>query len=107
MNNVQKQINEMFDDLEESKLYKSYLMLKKQLETDEEIVDLIKEIKRYQKILANNNDISVEKKLKELNDKLNSYPVYQSYLIVKEELEQTLFQIKDIFEKYFSELLKI
>lgn len=107
MNNVQKQINEMFDDLEESKLYKSYLMLKKQLETDEEIVDLIKEIKRYQKILANNSDISVEKKLKELNDKLNSYPVYQSYLIVKEELEQTLFQIKDIFEKYFSELLKI
>lgn len=107
MDNINKKINDLFDELEESKLYNDYLRVKKQLEANDEIMNLIKEIKRYQKILANNNDKSVGEKLKNLRFNLESYPIYQSYLGIKEELENELFEIKDTFEKYFKDILKL
>ena len=70
-------------------------------------MSIIQEIKRYQKIGTNNKDNSVEDKIKELNIKLESYPLYQSYLIIKEELEEELFNIKEVFEKYFHDILKL
>lgn len=107
MDNINKKIDDLFDELEESKLYNDYLRVKKQLEANDEIMDLIKEIKRHQKILANNKDKSVDDKLKSLRLNLESYPVYQSYLGIKEELENELFEIKDTFEKYFKDILKL
>ena len=107
MDNINKKINDLFDELEESKLYNDYLRVKKQLEANDEIMNLINEIKRYQKILANNNDKSVGEKLKNLRFNLESYPIYQSYLGIKEELENELFEIKDTFEKYFKDILKL
>lgn len=107
MNNIENQINKLFDELESSKLYNDYLKVKKQLKHDDEIMSLIDEIKRYQKIVTNNKDMSVEEKIKKLYCELESYPIYQSYLIIKEELEQTLFEVVNIFEKYFEDILKI
>lgn len=107
MNNIDKDIDKLFDEIKDSKLYKDYINIKKQLEDDKDIMNLIEEIKRYQKIGTNNKDKSVEDKIKELNKKLNSYPIYQSYLIIKEELEEKLFGIKEVFEKYFKDILKI
>lgn len=104
---IENKIDNLFDELEQSDLYKNYINAKKQLEDNNEIMDLIEEIKKYQKIATNNKDNSVEDKIKELNKKLESYPLYQSYLIIKEELEQELFQIKEVFEKYFHDILKL
>ncbi len=107
MNNIQDKMDNLFDKLEESKIYKDYVKIKKQLEDDKEIIDLIEEIKKYQKIAANNKDKSVEEKLQRLYFRLESYPIYQSYLITKEALNEELFMIKETFEKYFEELLRI
>ena len=107
MNDINKRIDNLFDELEESELYKNYKRIKKQLEDNKEIMSIIQEIKRYQKIGTNNKDNSVEDKIKELNIKLESYPLYQSYLIIKEELEEELFNIKEVFEKYFHDILKL
>ncbi len=107
MNNIQDKIDELFNELEKSKLYKDYVLVKKQLENDEEIMKLISEIKRYQKIATNNKDMSVEEKIKKLYCELESYPIYQSYLIIKENLNEELFMIKETFEKYFKDVLKI
>lgn len=107
MNNIKNKIDDLFDDLEKTDKYKKYVKIKKQLENDKEIMDLIDLIKRHQKVLANNKDIDVENKLKELYLKLESYPIYQSYLIKKEELETDLFMIKETFSKYFEEILKL
>lgn len=107
MNNIQLEIDELFNEMEESKLYKNYVKVKVQLENDSEVMKLISDIKRYQKIVTNNKDKFIENKLKELYNKLNSYPVYQSYLIIKEELEEELFMLKETFEKYFNDVLKI
>lgn len=107
MNNIESKIDELFDELEDSKLYKDYVKVKESLENNNEIMDLINEIKRYQKISANNKDESVDGKIKKLYDELNSYPLYQSYLIIKEELEEKLFMIKNIFENTFNDMLSL
>ena len=107
MNNIENKIDDLFDELEKSKLYNDYIKVKKKLEFNDEIMNLISEIKRYQKISANNVDKSVDDKLKELKLKLESYPIYQSYLNIKEDLENELFEIKDTFEKYFKDILKL
>ena len=64
-------------------------------------------IKKFQKISANNKDKSVELKINGLYKKLESYPIYQSYLIMHDEIEEELFMIKEIFDKYFMDLLSL
>ena len=107
MNSIKEDIDNLFQKLKESNNYKNYLKVVKDMESTKEIVSLIKEIKRLQKIYANEKDKNVNKKLCVLKDKLNSYPIYQSYLIIKDELNNELFEIKDIFEKYFKDVLEI
>ena len=106
-NDIKEDINNMFDEFEETNLYKSYLSVKEQLEKNEEINNIINDIRRMQKIATNNKDSVIEKELKELYKKLESYPLYQSYLIIKEELNNELFMISNQFDKYFNELLKL
>ena len=107
MNKIETKIDNLFNELESSDLYKNYISIKKKLESNKDIISLINEIKKYQKIAVNNKDNSVEEKLKKLYQKLELYPIYQSYIITKEELEQELFEIKESFEKYFKDILKI
>lgn len=107
MSDIEIKINELFDELEKSKTCKDYIKVKKQLENDTEIMSLIDEIKRYQKIATNNKDKFLEEKLKNMYIKLESYPIYQSYLIIKESLNEELFIIKETFEKYFKDILKL
>ena len=107
MSDIENKIDELFNLLEESNVFKDYVKIKKQLEEDKDINNLIEDIKRYQKIATNNKDNSVEEKLKELYLKLESYPIYQSYLNIKEELNEELFGIKEVFDKNFSDILKI
>lgn len=107
MNNIKKDIDDLFDELKETTLYKDYLSAKKQLEENTEIMDIINEIKRLQKIATNNKDYVIEKNIKDLYKKLNEYPLYQSYIILKEELENELFNISNSFDNYFCNLLKL
>lgn len=100
-------IDELFNYIESSKLYNDYVNVRKKLKSNEEIMNLIKEIKRYQKIATNNKDCSVEMKLKELYKQLHAYPLYSSYLLIKDELEENMLMIRDMFDKYFYDLLKI
>ncbi len=107
MNDIVKKIDELFDDFEESKLYKDYLNVQDKMAKDKEIVSVINEIKKFQKIGANNKDKSVELKINDLYKKLESYPIYQSYLIMHDEIEEELFMIKEVFDKYFNDLLNL
>ena len=107
MNSVQDKINSLFDELEDSNLYKDYLRVKKQLESNKKIMDLINKIKRYQKISVNNKDDKIEKELEDMHNKLDNYPIYQSYKIIKDELEYQLKEISFSLSSYFEELLKL
>ena len=105
MNNVQNKIDKLFDDLEESALYKDFIKIKEKLLDNKEIMDIISEIKRLQKLATNNEDIVLERNIRKLYAKLEAYPLYQSYLIKKDELAEKLYMVKSIFENYFKELL--
>ena len=107
MNDIEEKIDELFDDFEKSKLYKDYLRVQDKMANDEEIMSIINEIKKFQKISANNKDNSVELKINGLYKKLEFYPIYQSYLIMHDEIEEELFMIKEIFDKYFMDLLSL
>lgn len=104
---ITNKIDELFDELKKSNLYKNYVSAKKQLESNNEIINIINEIKRLQKIAVNNKDDVVEKELKELYKKLDSYPLYQSYIGYKEELENELKIISKEFNSYFYEILRL
>ena len=107
MNEIDKDIDDLFDSFEESKLYKDFVSVKKQLESNEEIMNIITRIKRLQKIATNNEDETVEKEIKDLYKKLESYPLYQSYLIIKDLVQDELFVVKDQFDGYFKEILNL
>ena len=107
MSDIEEKIDELFDDFEESKLYKDYLSVQDKISKDKEIISVINEIKKFQKISANNKDKSVELKINELYKKLESYPIYQSYLIMHDEIEEELFMLKEVFDKYFNNLLTL
>lgn len=107
MNDVKYELDNLFDKLKQSTSYKDYVNVVNKLKENDDITSLISEIKRLQKILINEKDKVVEKELDNLNLKLNSYPIYQTYLIKKEELEEELVVIKEMFEKYFKDVLKL
>ena len=107
MNDIKKEIDYLFSEITNSVLYKDYIRVTKELENNKEIMNIISEIKRLQMIATNNKDSVIENKIKELYLKLSSYPVYESYLLIKEELNDSLTMIKDIFENYFGNLLKL
>ena len=107
MNEIKDEISLLFSDLKMSKLYKDYVKVKENLKNNSEITTLIKNIKRMKKIATNNKDVKIEKDLKKMYDKLYSIPLYQSYLIIKEELEENLYMISDNFDKYFKSILFI
>ncbi|MEE0699400.1 MAG: YlbF family regulator [Bacilli bacterium] len=107
MNEIKDKINSLFDEFESSELYQRYVSVKRQLEQSEDVMNTIKEIKRLQKIATNNQDNDVENKIKKLYKILDETPIYQSYMIIKDEVNETLYGVKEIFEKYFSELLSL
>ena len=107
MDNTKKDTDDLFEELTETTLYKDYINAKKQLEENTEIMDIIDEIKRLQKIATNNKDDIIEKNIKDLYIKLEGYPLYQSYLILKEELENKLNNISNSFSNYFNDILKL
>ena len=100
-------IDELFDDLKETDAYKNYISAQKQLKNNKEITDIITNIKRLQRIAVNNKDEVIEKELKDLYDRLDSYPLYQSYIEYKEEIENNLQIISKSFDNYFHQLLKL
>ena len=107
MNDIKKEIDELFSDFENSKLYQDYLSIKKQLNNNEEIINIIEEIKRLQKIIVNTKDLSIENKLDELNKRLEKYPIYQDYVEIVDKINNELYTISDVFDKYFGKILKI
>lgn len=107
MSDIENKINDLFNEIEASKLYEDYVNVKNQLKNNSEITNLINDIKRLQKIATNNKDEKVELEIKMLYNKLHKYPIYQSYLDIKEKIEEELFGIKEILEKYFIDILKI
>lgn len=99
---VLKKIDELVVIIQDSKEYKNYLSIKKQLEENVQINQLIKEIKQEQQYVVKNNlnNQEEDRKLQEKIEKLKSIPLYNDYLNAVDELNVYLEPIKNI-QDYF------
>ena len=106
---IESKLEELFNSIENSKLYKEYRSIENILNKDEEIKKLIDEIKTLEKkatYLENNGDDSyklVDEEIKRKSDILNSKQVYIEYLNKMEEFNDELAMSSRIINDYIGE----
>ena len=110
-NDVLSKVDEIVNYIEESDNYKKYKEIEKKLENDSDIMDKVNKIKSIQKQIVKleieKKDISyLEKEREEILSILNTYPIYQEYIYLQEDLNNTFQSIKTIIENYINDKLK-
>lgn len=105
MEKLNKSLDEVVNTIKNSKEYKKCLELKKKMDSNDEINSLVKEIKSKQKKYIKSNDPNILSELNELEEKLNSIPIYHIYLDNLEEVNKMINYVKDELNDYFIDLL--
>ena len=110
-NDVLEKVDEIVKYIEESDSYKKYKEIEIRLENDSDIMDKVNEIKSIQKQIVKleieDKDIKhLEKEIEEILSILNTYPIYQEYIYLQEDLNGTFQSIKTIIENYINDKLK-
>ena len=110
-NDVLDKIDEIVKYIEESDDYKKYKEIEKKLENDSEVMNKVTKVKFIQKEMVKleveKKDISnLEKEVEEIISSLNTYPIYQEYIYLQEDLNNTFQNIKTIIETYINDNLK-
>lgn len=89
MDEVIKKTQELSEQIKKEPLVIEYLHLKELLENDEELKNLRKEI-------AKASLEKDEKKHQELKEMYDNHPLVNNFYLMKEEVENLLFEIKNI-----------
>jgi len=110
-NEILSKTDELIEMIKKDDLYKRYVLVSKEMKDNEEIMTIISDIKLLQKKAVNleykKEDISlVEKEISSKLNLLNSYPIYQEYSYLLEDLNGLFQEIKAILESYINGLLK-
>lgn len=105
---IENKINELFQEIYDSKEYKAYLNIGSVLEKDEEINTLVAEIKKLQQKSVrleekgDNTYQEIDKIIEEKVQLLNSKPVYQEYLRRMNEFNDILAMSSSQIEQYIN-----
>ena len=105
MEKLNKSLDEVVDCIKNSKEYKKCIELKEKMDSNDDINKLVKEIKLKQKKYIRTNDSNILSELNELEEKLNSIPIYHIYLDNLGEVNKMINYVKDELNDYFQELL--
>ena len=106
---INSSIEELFNSIENSNLYKEYKKMSNILSKDKEIKELIDEIKELEKkatYLENIGDNSykeVDEEIKRKADILNNKQIYKEYLNKMDEFNNELAISSKMIEKYVEE----
>lgn len=106
---IEKKLDELFNTIESSSTYQSYLEIGRVIEKNKEINDLMQEIKELQQKSVRLEEVGDEeyKTVDKLIDKkvkyLNSIPVYQEYLRRMKEFNNCLTESSNTIEKYIND----
>ena len=98
-------LDSVVSTIKDSKEYKKCIKLKKEMDSNEEITSIVKEIKKLQKKYINTNDSNVKRELDELENKLEEIPIYHIYLENLEKVNYMINYVKDELNDYFDKLL--
>lgn len=106
---IESKLEELFNSIENSSLYKEYKKIENILDKDEEIKSLIEEIKGLEKkatYLENIGDkhyLEVDEEIKIKADELNNKQIYQEYLNRMEEFNNELAMSSKMINDYIEE----
>lgn len=108
-NELKESLKEIIDEIKLSKYYQDYLRIEEKIKENEEITNLIKEIKDLQKELVKKDyykkDLSViEEEYNNKLEELNSYPLYQSYLESQRKVNEKLQYVRVEIQSFFDEI---
>ena len=107
---VLEKIDEIISYIKSSDTYKKYIDVEAKMKNNADIMDKVNKVKSLQKEIVkleiDNKDVShLEKEIKEILLILNTYPIYQEYSYLLEDLDNTYQYIKFIIEKYLNEII--
>ena len=96
---IKKEIDEVIDYICNKDEYKKCLELKEEMKSDSRINILIEEIKKLQKESVRKGKESI--KLKELEEELNSIPIYVDYNNNLKVVNEMLSYVNESLNDYF------
>lgn len=104
---VLKKVDELIVLIKESYDYQRYVQLSERMKNDKEIMTLIEEVKFLQKKIVNleyrgEDTKKLESDIEERLLQLDSYPIYQEYSYLTEDLNVLFQSIKNILEDYIN-----
>lgn len=108
MEKVSKALDLVIDCIINSNEYKKCISLKEKMSNNEEITDLINNIKDTQKkYIRSGYSESIKKELDSYEEKLLSIPIYFEYNNSLEKVNEMINCVKDTMNDYFDKLLNI
>ena len=106
MEKVYKALDDVITSIKDSKEYTEVLEIKKQMEENKELMDLIDKVKDLQKkYVKKNYDSKIKEELDEVESNLNSIPIYNIYLEKLKLVNEKIDYVKDSLNEYFDDLL--
>ena len=100
---ISNKIDEIINEIENSDVYQKYLSLQKQISSNKELMELINKVKVMQKDVIHKKKKKEE--LDELMDELNSYPLYREYNNTLYEINNTYGIIESSLNNYFNKVI--
>ena len=106
MEKLYKSLDEVIECIKESFEYKDCLKIKKQMDSNKELVELINKVKELQKkYIRSNYDSNIKEELDKYESELKDIPIYNIYLEKLDKVNQMIDYVKDSLNDYFDSLL--
>lgn len=103
---MNRALDEVIKCITMSNEYKKCIELKDKMSKNEELINLIEQVKNKQKQYVKSNfDESIKVELELLENKLNEVPIYVIYMQNLEMVNEKINVVKDELNQYFFEIL--
>ena len=101
---ILKKVDELISIIKDSDDYQRYIYLANEMKKNDSIMSLVKDIKRLEQKRVNlkynkENTSDIDKEIENKRKELDSFPTYQEYSYLKEDLNNTFQSIKSILEQ--------
>lgn len=98
MDNLDNALFSLKEELYSLPLIKEFLKIKQEINDNERLSNLDKNIKRLQHLSCKNNDKAAKEKYLKLKEEFDNDPLIVNYQILYEEVNNLLKEIKQILE---------
>lgn len=105
VNQLNRAIDEVVEVITSSSDYKNCIELKEKMSNNQDVCELVEQIKKLQKKYVLENDDKILTELKSLEDRLNNIPIYAIYMQHLEKVNEMINYVKDELNNYFYQAL--